>query len=229
MRLADPDNRRRRTPVVAAAVLAAAGLALVSVALTRQQPAPASSAAAAALPVTSPTPSPIPPAPSRPPAVLPPSEPLLLTIPSIRVRSSLLRLGQNADGTLEVPAPPHYDRAGWYRYSPTPGALGPAVIAGHVDSARGGPSVFFRLGELRKGDEVSVRRADGTVAVFAVDDVRRFPKSAFPTDLVYGNTDHAALRLITCGGPFDRSTGHYLDNVVVTASLLGRAGSTAAG
>jgi sortase (surface protein transpeptidase) len=133
----------------------------------------------------------------------------------------LLQLGQAADGTLAVPPPgPHYDQAGWYRYSPTPGALGPAVIVGHIDSARSGPSVFFRLGELRPHDTIEVARADGSVAVFGVDDVRRFRKTDFPTGLVYGNTDHAALRLITCGGPFDDGTGHYLDNVIVTASLL---------
>ncbi|HXR67708.1 MAG TPA: class F sortase, partial [Dermatophilaceae bacterium] len=121
----------------------------------------------------------------------------------------------------EVPAPgPHYDEAGWYRYSPTPGALGPAVIVGHVDSAESGPSVFFKLGALRPRDKVRITREDGKVAVFAVESVRRFEKSQFPTQLVYGNTDHAALRLITCGGAFDRDTGSYTDNIVVLASLV---------
>ena len=123
-----------------------------------------------------------------------------------------------------MPQPgPDYDRAGWYRYSPTPGVLGPAIIVGHVDSAHGGPSVFFRLGELHPRDLVRVTRHDGTTAVFSVERVQRFAKRAFPTQMVYGNTDHPALRLITCGGPFDRRTGHYLDNVVVTASLVGTA------
>lgn len=153
--------------------------------------------------------------------VLPASAPLVLTIPAIRVRSSLLQLGQEADGSLEVPAPgPQYDQAGWYRYSPTPGSLGPAVIAGHIDSAAKGPSVFYRLGALKPHDVVQVSRADGSVAEFAVDAVRRYPKTDFPSGLVYGNTDHAALRLITCGGAFDRSSGHYVDNIVVTASLV---------
>lgn len=89
--------------------------------------------------------------------------------------------------------------------------------------SRVGPSVFFRIGELRSRDAVEIRRADGTVAVFAVDDVRRFRKTDFPLQLVYDNTDDAVLRLITCGGPFDLATGHYLDNIVVTASLV-RAG-----
>ncbi len=153
--------------------------------------------------------------------VLGASAPRTLTIPSIDVRSDLQLLGLADDGTMEVPAPgPRYDDAGWYRHSPTPGALGPAVIVGHVDSAENGPSVFYRLGSLRRNDKVRVTRADGTVAVFAVESVRRFRKSQFPTRLVYGNTDHAALRLITCGGPIEADSGHYRDNIVVLASLI---------
>lgn len=94
-----------------------------------------------------------------------------------------------------------------------------AVLADHVDSRAGGPAVFFRLGELTVGDEVLIGRADGSTAVFAVERVARYPKDAFPTLEVYGDTDHAALRLITCGGAFDRATGHYVDNVVAFARL----------
>jgi hypothetical protein len=212
MRLTAP-----RTGRLVVAGLAAAGVACVTIALAQQDHAPM------APPVAASTPTPVPSrgTTSPTPAEMPSSPPVTLSIPAISVRSQLLQLGQDANGALEVPAPgPHYDQAGWYRYSPTPGAMGPAVIAGHVDSARGGPSVFYRLGELHPGDQVFVQRADGSVAVFAVDAVRRFPKAAFPTALVYGNTDHPALRLITCGGPFDRASGHYLDNVVVTASLI---------
>jgi hypothetical protein len=148
--------------------------------------------------------------------------PVRISIAAIHVQSDLLSLGQEADGSLAVPSPgPHYDQAGWYQYSPRPGAVGPAVIVGHIDSRSGGPSVFFRLGELRPHDTIEVGRADGTTAVFVVAAVRRFHKSDFPTLLVYGNTAGPELRLITCGGPFDRATGHYLDNVVVTASLAG--------
>lgn len=108
---------------------------------------------------------------------------------------------------------------------PTPRSkpLGPSVIEGHVDSASGGASVFFRIGALVPGTKIRVARADGSSAVFAVDAVRRYPKDDFPTALVYGNTDHAALRLITCGGTFDRRTGHYRSNVVVFARLVGGA------
>lgn len=151
--------------------------------------------------------------------VLRPSTPVALSIPAIGVRSAVRRLGQAADGSIEVPAPgPHYDQVGWYRFSPTPGSLGPAVIVGHVDSAANGPSVFWRLGSLHPRDLVRIRRSDGSVAVFAVDDVHRFRKTQFPTHLVYGNTTNAALRLITCGGPIEG--GHYRDNIVVRASLV---------
>lgn len=150
------------------------------------------------------------------------SVPLALDIPSIEVHSDLQQVGLTDTGALEVPAPgPHYDEAAWYRYSPTPGSLGPAVVLGHIDSAANGPSVFFRLGELAPGDEISITRADGSVAVFAVDEVHRYPKDDFPTELVYGDIDHAGLRILTCGGAFDESIGHYEDNIVVFASLVG--------
>ena len=153
------------------------------------------------------------------------SVPVDLAIPAIAVRTHIQRLGLTRDGSLAVPAPgPRYDEAGWYRYSPTPGALGPAIIVGHLDSATDSQSVFFRLGSLRPRDRIFITRADGSTAIFAVDDVRRYRKSQFPTKLVYGNTKHAALRLITCGGPIDPATGHYRDNLVVWASLVGATG-----
>jgi hypothetical protein len=152
--------------------------------------------------------------------VLPASEPVSLAIPSIDVDSPIHDLGLDAGGGLEVPQGPHYDDAAWFRHSPTPGELGPAVLLGHVDSAANGPSVFFRLGELAAGDLIEVIRADGSAAVFAVDAVHRYAKSDFPTDLVYGDLDHAGLRILTCGGAFDRSARSYVDNVVVFASLV---------
>lgn len=149
------------------------------------------------------------------------SKPAAITIPAIGVRSAVFEVGLTAAGALEVPAPgPRYDQAAWYRGSPRPGSRGPAVIVGHVDSVRSGPSVFFRLGALHAKDQVQVRRGDGSVAVFAVDSVHSYAKSAFPTKLVYGPTTYPALRLITCGGPFDKSTGHYEQNVVVFAHLV---------
>jgi hypothetical protein len=232
-------GRRGLVATVAGVVFAAGGVTAIAVAVAAQKHAPqpplsaAGSLAPAAVspsPSASPRPGAATPAASSLPdptpnvvgPVLPRSEPVSIDVPAIGVHSSLQYLGLTAQGTLEVPAPgPHYNEAAWYKYSPAPGSLGPAIIIGHVDSAAQGPSVFFNLGDLRPGDKVLVSRTDGLVAVFKVDAVRRYPKDHFPTMLVYGNTDHAALRLITCGGPFDYATGHYLDNIVVFASLVG--------
>jgi LPXTG-site transpeptidase (sortase) family protein len=147
--------------------------------------------------------------------------PVAVTIPAIGVQSQLITLGLNPDGTLAVPAPgPDYDKAAWFDGSPRPGAPGPSVIEGHVDSAANGPSVFYRLGELAVGDRIEVGRDDGTVVAFVVYETRVVPKDDFPTLDVYGNTDGPELRLITCGGPFDSSAGSYVDNVVVFASQV---------
>lgn len=139
-----------------------------------------------------------------------------LDIPAIGVSTPLLSLGLNADRTMEVPR--DFSRAGWYRYSPLPGELGPAVIAGHV-SSRSGPGVFHRLHELSPGDVVHVRLPGRGTVTFAVERVEQYPKHAFPHDRVYGDTAGPELRLITCGGEFDRSQGAHRDNVVVYASL----------
>ena len=148
------------------------------------------------------------------------SVPVAIEIGAIGIRSPLHSVGLEDDGTIETPRGNRYDEAAWYKHSPTPGSIGPSIILGHVDSATNGPSIFYRLGELERGDEVVVTRADGTVARFLVDSVHRFAKADFPTKLVYGNLDHAGLRLVTCGGAFDEVAGHYLDNVVVFASLV---------
>ncbi len=151
------------------------------------------------------------------PTVMAASVPVRVQVPAIAVDSELMELGLQADGTLEVP--PDAFPAGWFSGAPTPGELGPAVIVGHIDWVTG-PGVFFRLAELAVGDEISVSRADGSVAVFRTTEVTRYPKDAFPTALVYGDIDHAGLRLISCGGEFNRSTGHYEDNVVAFAELV---------
>ncbi len=150
------------------------------------------------------------------------SEPASIDIPAIGVHSEMQQVGLTAQHTLEVPAPgPFYDQAAWYRHSAAPGAIGTAIVVGHVDSARDGPSVFYDLGKLRPGDEVLITRRDGTVAAFTVEAVHRYSKNEFPTELVYGDSDHAALRLITCGGTFDRARRKYVDNIVVFAALIG--------
>jgi sortase (surface protein transpeptidase) len=142
--------------------------------------------------------------------------PVSLTIPAIGVSTQLIELGLTAAGTLQVPSSTTV--AGWYTGSPRPGQTGAAVIAGHVDS-QAGPAVFFRLQLLRPGQLIYVRRADGTLAVFQVTAVQSYLKTQFPTAAVYGPVPDAELRLITCGGTFDSTTGHYLSNVVVSATL----------
>jgi sortase (surface protein transpeptidase) len=146
--------------------------------------------------------------------------PVRIRIPAIGVDSALIGLGLQADGTLQVPADGSV--AGWFTGAPTPGEHGPAVIAAHVDWNHA-PGVFFRLRDLDRGDEVAVVRADGSTARFVVLAVERYPKDAFPTERVYGDIDHAGLRLITCGGSFDRAARSYRDNVVVYAGLVGSA------
>ncbi len=151
------------------------------------------------------------------------SPPVSISIPAIGVTSTLLYVGLNPDGTIQVPPlndPPLTNEAAWYEYSPTPGEPGPSIIEGHVDTAAYGPSVFFRLGALKPGDLVDITLADHQVAVFKITGVRLYPKSHFPTSAVYGSTDYAALRLITCGGSFDEQSHHYRSNVVAFASLV---------
>ncbi|MGH4010187.1 MAG: class F sortase [Pseudonocardiaceae bacterium] len=150
-------------------------------------------------------------------AVMPESKPVRLHVPSIGVDTDLIDLRLQQDGTLEVP--PDGETAGWYTNAPTPGEIGPAVIAAHVDW-NGEPGVFYKLEELSPGDEVSVERQDGTTAIFLVTKVEQYPKHEFPNDAVYGNIDHAGLRLITCGGDFDEQARSYEDNIVAYARLV---------
>ena len=147
----------------------------------------------------------------------PVASPVSLTIPLIGVQTRLMTLGLAADGTMQVPPLSSASVAGWYTGSPRPGAVGSAIIVGHVDSVNG-PAVFDRLDELRPGDDVYVKRADGTTAKFRVTSLQTYLKDHFPTQTVYGPTPDAELRLITCGGAFDVATGHYLSNIVVYAT-----------
>lgn len=144
--------------------------------------------------------------------------PLSVRVDAIGVRSDLLPLAVDAVGVLVPPDP--YDVAGWFTGGPVPGQVGPAIIAGHVDS-RAGPGIFFRLEEMKVGDAIEVTRSDGSVVSFVVTRVERYPKAEFPTARVYGPTPERELRLITCGGDFDRSRRSYLDNIVVYAVQRG--------
>ena len=189
-------------------LLIVAGSGVVGVVFLSQQHAPLPSASAAGA---------IGPAAHGP--SLARSEPVSVNIPAIGVTSSLLHLGLNADGTIQVPSlVTSAGKAAWYKYSATPGQIGASVIEGHIDSYHG-PAVFYRLGALRPGDVIDVRLADGITAIFRVTGVREYAKSNFPAKYIYGGTNYAALRLITCGGVFDYATGHYLSSTVVFASL----------
>jgi hypothetical protein len=219
-----------RVCVAAALALAAVGLlgaglagrpapqpAVVAPAPESDPPAP-SDASTSARPA-SPSPSPSPTTDVRDridELVLPESEPVSVAIPDLDVRSRLIDLGLDGQGEMEVPEDPA--QAGWYSRGATPGALGPSIIAGHV-TWDGAPAIFHRLGELRRGDRVTVTRADEKTAVFTVTRVTQFAKSRFPTKAVYGPIDHAGLRLVTCGGTYDAARHRYLDNVIVFARL----------
>lgn len=151
--------------------------------------------------------------------VLAHSEPVRLRIPSIGVDAAFEEpLGVDADKEIEVPR--DFDTVGWYKYGPTPGELGPAVVLGHVDSYKG-PEVFYSLRKLAPGERIEIDRTDGTTATFEVTRLETVSQSAFPTEEVYGNIDHAGLRLITCSGVYDHGTRRYSHNLIVFARLLG--------
>ena len=187
-----------------ALLLVVGGATITIVALPHGEPASA---------VPAPPASPIPPTPAQPTA---PAAPVRVRIDAIGASAPIDPLGLNPDGTLQAPA--DYDRAGYYIGRPNPGAVGPAIIVAHVDS-KTGPAVFYRLRDLKPGDEVTVTRADGSEVVFLVNRLEQHPKDAFPTGAVYDPTPGATLRLITCSGSFDRSAGHYRDNLIAFADL----------
>lgn len=145
-----------------------------------------------------------------------PAEPARVVIPAIGVDARLVPVGLKADQSMETP---QFGLAGWYREGPRPGERGPSVIVAHVDSRRG-PDVFFRLRKLARGDEVKVYGQDGSVAVFVVERSEQAPKDELPAERIWNATDEPVLRLITCGGEFDRSRDSYRDNVIVYASSV---------
>ncbi|MEV6575497.1 class F sortase [Streptomyces sp. NPDC051577] len=161
-------------------------------------------------------------APSAPPAALTPlpaSEPVRVRIPAAGVDTSpVLRLGLEADGTVEVPSVADGDRIGWYTKGVTPGQRGPAVLIGHFDTARG-PAVLKDVSKVHVSDEITVSRADGRSAVFRVRELEQVDKKRFPTAKVYGNTTRPELRVVTCGGEI--TDGHRPDNIILYADLVG--------
>ncbi|WP_242882673.1 class F sortase [Actinomadura litoris] len=217
MALRTATGRRDKAVPAAAAAMAATGIAVIAFTLAFQQHTPQPpltigaplGAQNGAPPLAEPSASP-----------LPYAVPTRIDIPAIKVSAAVIALGLNDDGTLQVPRPgPDYDKAAWYIGSAAPGQPGTAVIEGHLDSARNGPSVFYRLGATHPGDLITITRTDRQDAIYRVDTIKRYRKTAFPTDTVFRDTDTPSLRLITCGGHFNTRTRHYSDNIVVFATL----------
>jgi hypothetical protein len=185
--------------------LAATALLSASVAGCGSSPAPAPAAAPAStsVPITKPFKG---------------LRPTSVSIPRIGAESSLLAVAVTVDGSISVPSVKTPMQAAWYRLSPVPGDVGPAVILGHVDGDKK-PGIFYKLKDLVPGDEVDVDRSDGKKLKFVVDHLVQVPKDEFPRDAVYGNSTKPELRLITCGGVFDHAEHSYVDNIVVYADL----------
>ncbi len=202
----------RRALLGGAACLAITGVVLVGVGINggdRALPAPTPSAAATRGSVGTPA--------EVAPLSTVHSVPVQLRIPAIGMSVALTTLGENADGSVQVPSDDR--QPGWFRLGPTPGELGSAVILGHVDNTSG-PGIFFDLRSLAAGDPVFVDRADGSTVEFVVNSVASYLRAEFPAQRVYGSHGSSALQLVTCGGVFDHATGSYLSNIVVYTSLV---------
>ena len=213
-----PQGIELRTILIVGLVMVAIGAFVVAHALGGGSKLPP--AAAQEIPKTVSTAVPFAPNPASVAAPLPASSPMTIEIPVIKVNAPVTRLDLNANGTIQVPPLSDHNLAGWYDRSVMPGARGTSVILGHVDDYAGA-SVFYNVKNLHKDDAIYVNRADGVTAEFAVDGVQKAAKTNFPTSDVYGNVPYPALRLVTCGGPFDAKTGQYLDSIVVYAHLAG--------
>ncbi|MFK4110606.1 class F sortase [Streptomyces sp. NPDC002176] len=211
-------SRPRWIAAAAAAALAVGGWMTV-IALHADTPASAAHGPAANITASAPPPSPASTSsPASPPAPLPASAPVRVRIPAAGVDTSpVLQLGLAADGTVQVPSVAQADRIGWYREGVTPGQTGPSVLIGHFDTVNG-PAVLRNVARVRPGDTITVDRADGTTAVFAVRTLQQVDKKNFPTQRVYGDTPRPELRVITCGG--DLRAGHRPDNIILYVDLI---------
>ena len=144
--------------------------------------------------------------------------PTSVKIPKIGAESSLIAVAVTTEGKISVPSVHTPMQAAWYKLSPVPGEVGPAIVLGHVDGDKK-PGIFYKLKDLKPGDEVDVDRSDGKKLKFVVSRTTQVPKDQFPQDAVYGDSDKPELRLITCGGVFDHAAHSYDDNIVVYADL----------
>ncbi|MFH9431209.1 class F sortase [Streptomyces sp. NPDC017615] len=159
------------------------------------------------------------PAPATP---LPESAPQRVDIPQLAIQAPVTSRGLDSRGGID---PPPFDQpgvVGWYGAGTAPGAAGTALLVGHVDTETR-PAVFYRLSTLEPGETVRVVRADGEIARFTIDDVEVLPADHFDAARAYGtrHPGRAELRLITCGGTYDRASRTYTANVVVSAYLTG--------
>ncbi len=188
--------------------LAGIGGVLLVIAVFRQDPAPPALESTDAIAV-------------RHAAPMKSSRPVSIAIPALGVDAPIERLGVDSDQQLEVPSDPA--TAGWYQEGSAPGAAGAAVIAGHVTWEQE-PAVFFKLGNLRPGQRVHMRRADGRTAVFAITKIEQYAKDEFPTAKVYRPVNRPVLRLITCGGEYDADSDSYTANVVAYGTLVATRG-----
>nr|BFE81713.1 hypothetical protein GCM10020093_043140 [Planobispora longispora] len=143
-----------------------------------------------------------------------PAEPVALVVPRAGVNAPITWIGPARDGVLDAPPLWRADVVGWDRSGPAPGEDGPAVVVGHLDT-RTGPAVFARLPGVARGDAVAVVRSDGTVVVFRVSSIERARKDAFPVSRVYRVRPYPTIRLVTCGGRYDRERQSYEDNLIV--------------
>jgi sortase (surface protein transpeptidase) len=217
---------RGRGLYIGAAVLGIAGVAMLVVGFVAARDVPAAApvvlASTTTTSVEDPVDVPLPDDEVATPAPIAPAVdvvPTRVRIPAIEVDATVVDLGLTEDRRLEVPE--DISVTGWYTGRSVPGDVGPSIVVGHVDSAVTGKGVFYSLRDLVAGDAVEIERSDGTVAAFRVTEVATVSKDEFPTELVYGSTPEPTLRLITCGGTFDRSVRSYEHNIIVFAEYLG--------
>ena len=149
---------------------------------------------------------------------LPKGAPCRIKIRSIGVDAPVISLGLRSNGTLEVPT--DYSETGWWSGGAKPGQIGSTVVVGHVDNRRG-PAVFYKLPKLKAGDIVTVSRVKRPPVHYVIEDLGTWAKANFPSEIVYGPTPISEIRLITCGGVFNRATGHYADNIIAFGRMIG--------
>lgn len=212
--------RRRALLLVSVGVIL---LVTTGVAACQAQPeptfgGPSVAAVASSAPAAAPTASAVPVRKGDLPAAGADKAPAKLLVPDLDLDATVTAVGID-ERTGDFAVPPSIDRVGWYRYGPGFTAdTGSIVIAGHVDSAEQGKGAFFKLGTLSRDDRITLADESGETREFTVVARETYRKTKIPLDKYFARDGGLRLTLITCGGPFDAATGHYRDNVVVTAT-----------